>query len=366
MLLVANYDPKLIGAIVDNVNAIRDLSRHQYDVLNLYQLLPAGKIQIPPYVNLGNYQGVFIHCTVSYNPQTLAHLDERCKGWLADLSGPKIVMKQDEHFRTNAFLDWLEETGVDLVLTCLVPGQVERVYPAERFSRTKFLPVLTGYVTDQMRRLRCSQLQHRPIDIGYRGSRQPFSFGRLSYEKRQIADEFQEICRCHNLVADISSRWEDRLFGRNWLAFLGRCKATLGTESGASVFDFTGEVERQCDQLLQHNPDASFESVAESILTPHEGNIYYNQVSPRHFEAAACRTVQILYEGQYSGIFEPWKHYLPLKRDKTNLDEVLQHFGDQQERDRLTSAAFEEIILDDRFHYRSFVKELDDAIEAAL
>lgn len=34
------------------------------------------------------------------------------------------------------------------------------------------------------------------------------------------------------------------------------------------------------------------------------------------------RTAQVLLEGYYNGIFEPWKHYIPIKKDCSNLDQV--------------------------------------------
>jgi hypothetical protein len=40
------------------------------------------------------------------------------------------------------------------------------------------------------------------------------------------------------------------------------------------------------------------------------------------FEACMMRTAQVLLEGYYNGIFEPWKHYIPIKKDCSNLDQV--------------------------------------------
>ena len=151
--------------------------------------------------------------------------------------------------------------------------------------------------------------------------------------------------------------------GSAWFDFLGRCKGTLGVESGASVFDFTGDVTAACDEYLLRHPGATFEEVEARILAPHEGRIPYAQIGPRHLEAAACRTVQILYEGRYSGIFQPWRHYLPLRRDLANLDEVIDAFRDPRRRKEVTEAAYEEIVLNDEYHYASFVRRLDDAIE---
>ena len=215
-----------------------------------------------------------------------------------------------------------------------------------------------------MRRLADGTTGDRPIDIGYRGSRQPYSFGRLCHEKWHIGEVFGRICRERGLQHDISSRPEDRHFGNAWYRFLRRCKATLGVESGASIFDFDGSLEHKCEQYLAEHPDADFETVHRLYLAPHENNIRYAQISPRHFEASACRTLQIMYEGEYSGIFTAGRHYLSLRRDLSNLDDVLAAFADERTRQRITDAAVEEIVMNDRFSYRTFVQCLDDAIES--
>jgi len=366
MLLLAWFDPSGLGTIRENVENIQRLSRHRVDVLNLFASPPSGPIGIPPHVGLWPYSAVFIHCTLSFDPQNLVNLDRRHPEKLADYQGLKIVMKQDEHFRVNALVDFLRAAKVQLLLTCLAPEWVRKVYPEAQLPDLQFLHARTGYVTPHMRSLPFTQADDRPIDVGYRGSPQPLYFGRLCYQKREIGEAFQRICVRRGLKADISSRWEDRFFGDEWWKFLGRCKATLGVESGASVFDFTGEIERHCEQYLAKHPDADFETLHRKFLAPHEGNVYYNQVSPRHFEAAACRTVQILYEGRYSGIFQPGRHYLPLKHDKSNVDEVLQRLADPAQRKQMTEAAFDEIIMNDEYLYSAFVAQLDEAIDSQL
>ena len=58
-----------------------------------------------------------------------------------------------------------------------------------------------------------------------------------------------------------------------------------------------------------------------------EDNVYYRTISPRHFEAAAFRICQVLFEGRYSGVLEPMVHYIPLKKDFSNIDEVIRRIS---------------------------------------
>ena len=46
-------------------------------------------------------------------------------------------------------------------------------------------------------------------------------------------------------------------------------------------------------------------------------------ITPRMFECALTRTGMILLEGHYNGILMPNKHYLEVKRDFSNVEEVL-------------------------------------------
>ena len=365
ILLLAHFDPRGLSTIRENISTLQQQSRHRYEICNLFKLFPYGTpLRIPDWISLRSYDAVFIHCTLSYNPDDLLLLDKNHREKLADYRGVKILMKQDETFRVAGLQSWLSLVPVSLILTCLRPEDVPRIYCSSLCPETAFLHTLTGYVSPAMRRLADMKRSDRPIDIGYRGSRQPFSFGRLCYEKWHIGEVFGRVCRERGLRHDISSRTEDRYFGQAWYDFLRRCKATLGVESGASIFDVDGSLEKTCEQYLSEHPDADFETVHRLFLAPHENNLRYAQISPRHFEAAACRTLQILYEGEYSGIFAAGRHYLSLRRDLANLEEVLAAFTDPGTRERITNTAFEEIIMDDGFLYRTFVDRLDDAIES--
>jgi hypothetical protein len=367
ILMVAWFDPRGLNTIAENIAMIGRLSKFRFDLLNLWGKVYDRGLEFPRRLKLSKYDAIFIHCTCSYNPDNLVSLDAVSDQKIADFAGLKIMMKQDENFHTDRTVDYLVGRGFKLVLTCVPSESVRKVYSVEKLPDARFLHTITGYVSDDMRRLTYSQRDNRPIDIGYRGSLQPYFFGRLCDEKRTIGEVFTKICAQRGLSCDISSRWEDRFPGRAWLDFLGgRIKGVLGVESGASIFDFDGRLERECAEYLKGHPDAGFDEVFAKFLAPHEGNVYYNQVSPRHFEAAACRTVQILYAGKYSGIFQAGRHYLSLNRDLSNLDEVLARFGDPAERIRLTEAAFDEIIMNDRYHYSSFIRDLDAAIEPLL
>lgn len=364
ILLVALFDPRGLQTILENIHLLGRHSRFRYDLLNV-AATPGGPT-IPAEVDLASYDGIYIHCTASYNAAVLHDLDTYLDVKIRDFPGVKILMKQDEQHRTNKIVDYLESRRIDVLSTCMTPEHVRRVYPEDRLPELRFVYALTGYVSDNMARLSYPDAATRAIDVGYRGSLQPFHFGRLSFEKRSIGDVVDARAKARGLTTDISSRWEDRHMGHGWFDFLGRCKATLGVESGASIFDWDGSVERACEGYLAEHPDASFEEVHAAVLAPYDGVSFYNQISPRHFEAAACRTVQILYEGTYSGIFEADRHYVPLRRDHENLDEALDRAMDPRVQASLTATAYDEIIANPKYRYETFVASLDDTVAATF
>ena len=183
--------------------------------------------------------------------------------------------------------------------------------------------------------------------------------GRGSQEKREIGIRFRELAADRGLVLDIEVDEPSRLYGNHRYDFIATCRGMLGVEAGVSVFDIDDVVRTAAERLIAERPSITFEEMSERLLGPWEDNIPYRTVSPRHFEAAAFRVVQILFEGHYSGILRPMDHYLPLRKDFSNLDEVLRLFGDAKLRGAMTERAYDDIIGSGRHSYRAFVEAFD-------
>jgi glycosyltransferase involved in cell wall biosynthesis len=370
-LLLCFFDPNGIAAVYENIGLWQRLSRYRIEVLNLWPGT-GHYLTIPNTVSLEEFDGIILHSTVAYSPENLFSLDRRLTRDFSRYDGVKILMKQDEHRRSNSYPQFLVEKSFDILITCVPPEEVEKVYPRQRLDRTRIVHALTGYVPPWMRAAGLPLSGPRPVDICYRGSIQPLSFGRLGFEKRKIGYDVARACSGQSLKLDISSRWEDRVTGSAWFDFLARSKSVLGVESGSNLFDFTGEVEEWCRKFcdLHRSQDQLGEDfyveAHQQYLKNYEDNVHYAQISPRHLEAAATGTLQLLYEGEYSGILIPMKHYFPLRRDLRNLGEALDFVADERRRRQITEAAFEEVVQDPRLQYSAFVAKIDDAIEAAL
>ena len=137
----------------------------------------------------------------------------------------------------------------------------------------------------------------------------------------------------------------------------------LGVESGASVFDFEGDLQQRVDAYVAANPQASFEEVQDRFLRPYEGLINLNQISPRCFEAAALRTPMVLFDGEYSGVLVPGRHFLALRKDYANLAEILEAAHDVERLQALADCAYQEVACNPAWSYRRFIETFDTEVD---
>src|SRR3954470_8636414 len=278
--------------------------------------------------------------------------------WIADLDCVKVAVPQDEYDHSANLDDWLVELGVTHVLSCFGPEQHELLYPRARHVVT-FDQVLTGYIdrpTAEAHAPRIVPLADRPYDIVYRALKLPYWFGSPGALKHEIAVVGDEAARARGLATDISSRWEDTIFA-GWLDFLGSGRTVIGVESGSSVLDRRGEIKSQIAVLEAEHPGAPFHEV-DARLPPGWDAYEFFAISPRHLEAVVTKTCQILIEGSYSGVLEADRHFIPVRRDFSNLKEVLDRIADHDALEAMAQTAYEEIYLPGAYDLEQFADGL--------
>jgi hypothetical protein len=343
---------------MDHVEAFETYSRFPIQKLNADSPLPAGIANL-------DFELVIVHYSVL--GATFYSLTEDHLRWLKTSRAHKVLLAQDEHRYCGHRFWFCDEVGFDTVYTCLEPSEFDKVY-GSRTGVRRLRTNIPGYVSEQMiadgERLSTPD-QKRPIDIGYRGRPLPPYSGRGGLEKFEIGRRFAELAANSGLVLDIGLEESDRLYGKDWPRFLSRCKGVLGVESGVSVFDLDDRVIDQYERLVAQGRKVTIEDLTEAAEL--EDKVYYRTISPRHFEAAAMQVCQILYEGRYSGILQPMVHYLPLRKDFSNFDEVLTLFRDPAVRRELTRNAHRDLIASGRYTYERFIERFDeDLIESGM
>lgn len=347
-----------VGTIRDHLESFATHSRHRFWYAHAAN--DTGCAYDPAW-----FDAVVIHysCRVCYShmlsAQTFAAVER--------YAGLKVLFIQDEYDSTHSTHSAIDRLGVQVVMTCVPRESIQRVYAPERFPHVRFVETLTGYVSEAMEDVRRTRpVSQREWIIGYRGRTLGYWYGELAREKVTIGVRMREICRERGIPADIEVDEHRRLYGNSWHEFLGNCRATLGTESGANLFDWDGTIKETILTAMMREPELTFEDAYERYLQPHDHAVRMNQVSPRIFEAIALRTALVLFEGEYSGVVQPNVHYLPLKKDFSNVDDVLNKLHDDALIEQMTNRAHEDVIASGRYSYRAFTDVFDELLEDEL
>lgn len=279
---------------------------------------------------------------------------------LKKIEAVRAILPQDEFISADILCDFINQMGIDVIFSVAPPSEWPKIYARVSDSRTEFHRVLTGYLDEGVvRRIKKRERRSsvRAIDIGYKTAGRPyFWFGRHGYLKQEIAERFQQKAPQRGLLIDISTRNEDTILGDRWFDFLLNCKYTIGTEGGTSILDWDGEIHERTTQYTGVHPEADFEEVEAACFPGLDGTLELFAISPRHLEACATRTCQVLAKGTYNGILSPGKHYIELEKDFSNIDEVLDIIAEDRLRAEITERAYEDIVASERFTYRKFVE----------
>lgn len=316
----------------------------------------------PTKVDLNRFDVVITHYSLSIGPMLNHYLGTNLVDRIKQFKGLKVAFLQDEYREIKTYWQHINELGIDVLFSCVPDGEISKVYPQEQVPNLRVVNVLTGYVPESLLSYRVTSVAERRIDVGYRTRKTPYWLGRLGYEKWFISEEFQRRSDGSDLVVDLSTKEGERLYGEAWIKFVASCRAVIGVESGASIIDFDGKLEHQVEDYVGKHPKASFEEVSELFLRPYEGSLSLHQISPRCFEAAALKTPMILFEGYYSGVLKPERHFIVLKKDFSNYEEVLSKLRDHNKLQEMADRTYSEIAMNSAFSYKSFINKIDEVL----
>lgn len=272
----------------------------------------------------------------------------------------KIAFFQDEFFNTDLRVQFLNRLNIDAVYTVAPESEIPKIYTGVT-KRIRFVRCLTGYVDENELPEESETRRERSIDVGYRtgwSNKGMFRLGTFGTLKYKIGERF--LNSPGDLRVDIKIGREF-LNGKAWFKFLGNCRYTLGVESGFSLLDRDGEIQSKIQATLSENPDLTFEEVSERCFPGLDGNLDVKAISPRIFEAAAMRTGLVLVEGDYQGILAPNLHYIPLKADFSNFDEVVERIANEPNRREMVDRTYNDLIKSGTFTYRRFVQNFFEA-----
>lgn len=339
-----------------------------YEYLESFQRIPNAKVV---YVNVVYEKSVnfdlskFDVVIISYCARLLlpGYVSEEFKRQYKEFKGVKCILLQDEYDHVDLEVKEILNLEPDIVFTCVPEESFRYVYGPLLDVGIKLVRVLTGYVPSKLPlRAALRSIRRRKVVVGYRGRKISPAYGGLGRLKFEIGPTVKEGCAKHNIPCDIAWTEESRIYGKKWYKWLASIKATLITESGANVFDFDGSIKRQCDEAEKNHKPISPEVL--DLIKKRDSEINMAQISPRVFEALSYGCALVGYEGNYSRILEPDIHYLSLKKDHSNLDEVIESIKDDNLLYNLWERAYNDVILSQNYNYQSFINLIHKEILA--
>lgn len=326
----------------------RDLEVHECAVFG----------ELPAWLDLNDFDVVFVHYSTYLASDSYLTAESRQR--LSRFRGLKVLAIQDEYRHVLKTIERIREIDFDLIFTCVPEAEMDRVYPPH-LVRARKVNVLTGYVPDGLRKMRTPPVRKRSIHLGYRARKLESWYGDLAREKWMIVEEVLGRIPA-GLAIDVSYDESARLYGDAWNKFMGDCRVALGVESGASVFDFGGGLQKTVTDFERAHPEMPYERIKNGFFRYRDGMISLNQISPRCFEAACLKTPMLLFEGEYSGILKPWVHYIPLKKDFSNWSEVIERMQDDNFLQELADRTYREVACDPKNSYKAMARLFEDEI----
>ncbi|MBK9283217.1 MAG: hypothetical protein IPM51_02750 [Sphingobacteriaceae bacterium] len=270
----------------------------------------------------------------------------------------KALITQDEYKNSFELSHIINELNIQVVFTLATMEEALKIFDEVDHNKVKFHRVLTGYIDPKSifrSRLR-SLFIKRVIDVGYRARNLPQWLGRHGYMKSQISDVFKKACDKYSINNDISIKPEDTLFGNKWPKFLHKCKYMIGVEGGATVLDKYGEIWKKGSEYLKQNPNCSFEEIEQECFPGLDGKLKLINISPRHLECCVTKTCQVMLESTFNDILIGGKHYIAVKNDFSNLDEVMMQIKNDVNRKKIVNNAYKDIVLSGKYSYKTFVE----------
>jgi len=330
--------------------------RFDCDPVNVMSLPETRRLRVRAALRLARYDAVVILHSVFSNGR---HLYGPLLEAVRKLRARKAYFIGNEYKGMSEKMWFCEQLGIDLLVSQFTTEEPLALY-RERLPGTTVVGIPNTGWDPELFAPRVPP-EERPIDLGYRAFENDVALGHR--ERRELAERFRDVAAANGLYVDISLEASDRLDEPGWAAFLNRCKGQLGSEAGGDYFELTDETRNAVRAWVAERPDASFEEVWERFFRNYRNPVPGRVLSGRNVEAAGTKTVQLLLEGAYGGYLEPDVHYIPLRKDFSNVDEALAKFRDEPFCARIRASAFE---LAHELTYPKLIDRFHDALGPLL
>ncbi|MBK7546044.1 MAG: glycosyltransferase family 1 protein [Elusimicrobia bacterium] len=264
--------------------------------------------------------------------------------------GPAIALFGNEYNLMDEKIDFARRAGVDFIGSQLPPAAAAQLYAG--LPRVRVLHAPAALNPDVYRP---GPSGPRPVDLGFRGQAYPLFVGDV--ERTDAVNALSDAARRAGLAVDVRFAPLER---GGWSDFLAGCAGIPGAESGTYFLEPDSKLLARAQAYCRRRPAATWPEVRERFFTGAR-KINGKAISSRHFEPLGTKTCQVLLEGEYNGILKPMEHYIPVRKDLSNVDEAVALLADPAVRARITETAHAFARAG-----HTYLKRVDDLVRAAL
>jgi hypothetical protein len=257
--------------------------------------------------------------------------------------GKLVVFIGNEYDLFAEKIAFMRDTDADFICTQLPNAAARYLY--DECAQAKLVEMPHALNPEHYRVIEGAD---RNTEIGFIGDIYwPFIGDR---ERTNFIEWFEKNGQQMGLRCDIRKQ---RVAREDWNIFLNGCHGIIGAESGTYYLNERGQVlDRARAYNLLTNQAASFDEVYERFFRDQPRGVSGKAVSSRHFEPIGARACQILLEGHYNGILLPDEHYIPVKRDLSDIKDAIAKFRDASFRQKVVNTAYEYVMDSHTYDHR--------------
>ncbi|MFZ4076690.1 MAG: hypothetical protein ACOYKA_01770 [Legionellaceae bacterium] len=322
VLLLANTTHSS-EAVLDHIHAVTTCHAFNFHVVNPLTFKIIDKIDFSLFDAIGVHYSVKLYQEDDFS--------FKVQKKIASYTGLKFLFVQDEFFLIHKIQDLIYRLGFEVLFTLLEQKFWAKAYPDPRLIKLKKVQVLASYVSDDMKFIDTPAVSERPIDVSYcRGHDDAWS-GPLAQEHHEREKKLLSYLKQADLTLDLTLQEVSHVCEAALLNVLMRSKVVFCSGSTQNVWTL-------------------------------EDRLIYPSVSSRLFEAVATRTPLILFSGDYEGILKPHEHYIPLEKDFSNINDVLDRIRHLDELQAMADAAYADLIESNAYSQHQLSQTLNETL----
>jgi hypothetical protein len=285
---------------------------------------------------------VLLHSTNADSVLPLSLLESYFKA----RKGKLLVFVGNEYCLMPEKINFIKNTDADFIASQLPKDAAMWLYG----DCTKSKVLLVPHALNSTAYSAYEDPDQRKIDIGFVGDRYSLAIGDI--ERTELIEYFATKDFRQQLNIDIRLGRKLRLSREKYVDFLNSIRVTIGAESGTYYLERTDKTQKRVEAFLSRYPKATFEEVNDRFFKDYSNPVNGKAISSRHFEPIGTKTCQVLLEGKYNNILKPDVHYISLKKDYSNIKNVMGKFGDKVFTKKMTDNAHEYVMDSHTYDHR--------------